>query len=105
MTKHPDLPEGYQAQPAWGFRDPTRGITYEFHRVYSPVDRLDRRGPTSQLDQALSYWEELPAGRWLTFAQAQRRSPRLKFDSFSTARWMRAHGNDHQEVPNDNPKS
>src|SRR5687767_9972276 len=52
----PRLPPGYQAQPAWGFRDRTGRLAYEFNRVYGPPERHDDRPPTCRLDRNLSYW-------------------------------------------------
>jgi hypothetical protein len=91
----PLLPSGYEAQAAWGFRDRTGRFSYEFNRVYGPPNRLDKRGPTSRLDEDLSYWgvtwptfsdtgDERPAGRWVSYAQARKlRGSRLTFERFS----------------------
>jgi hypothetical protein len=95
LNGRPSLPDGYQAQPVWGFRGPTGATTYEFNRVYRPPARRGRRGPSCRLDEALSYWHELPAGRWLTYAQARRLSDGLTFEQFSSERWMRERVDDH----------
>lgn len=97
----PSLPFGYEAQPAWGFRDRMGRFSYEFNRVYGPPSRLDRRGPICRLDEDLSYWgvtwptfsgtaDERPAGRWITYAQARTlRASRLTFERFSSLQQMR----------------
>jgi hypothetical protein len=97
----PELPAGYHAQQAWGFRDTDAGFYYEFNRVYGPPDEADPRGPIARLHQNLSYWsvmwpvtgatgDEHPAGRWMTYGQArQRRSRHLTFADFSSPEGMR----------------
>ena len=98
----PALPPGYEAQPAWGFRDLTGRFSYEFHRVYGRPDRFDRRGPMCRIDQDLSFWRttwstdgdpgsEHVAGWRLTYAQARAlRGSRLTFARFSSVERMRA---------------
>src|SRR5262245_47260671 len=83
----PELPPGYTTFPVWGFREPTRPISFEFHRVYDPRGRLD---------QNLSYWvmswpvftstgDEQPASRWIRYGDARRRlGRRLGFRDFSS---------------------
>ncbi len=83
------LPPGYQAQPAWGFRDPTGH--YEFSRVYGPA--RSRPGGLSvavgQLDKGLSHWSVTrPEGgrrTLVTYAQARTQLGRhLTFERFSS---------------------
>jgi hypothetical protein len=97
----PSLPSGYDAQSAWGFRDRTGRFSYEFNRVYTPPNRLDKRGPKCRLDEDLSYWgvtwstlsetgDERPAGRWVSYARARKlRGSRLTFERFSSLLQMR----------------
>ncbi|MCC6751526.1 MAG: hypothetical protein IT371_27990 [Deltaproteobacteria bacterium] len=92
----PTLPQGYDAQPAFGFSDATGRYSYEFNRVYGPMDSSGGRGPIARLDEDRSYWavgwstfegteEERPMGRWLTYAQARKLpGPRLTFERFSS---------------------
>jgi hypothetical protein len=96
----PALPPSFTAQPAWGFRDPIRDITYELVRVYGP-SRFLRSGSDVEgqpLDERRSYWRATPGassgasprGRALTFAQARERmGSRLGFTAFSTIEHMR----------------
>jgi hypothetical protein len=95
----PALPSGYEAQPFWGFHDDTGRFFYQFHRVYRPPSRRDRRGPTRQLDELLSFWavtwptrvkaiDERLAGRWISYAQArERQGPNLTFERFTSMRY------------------
>ena len=101
----PALPPGYEAQPAWGFRDSTGRFSYEFHRVYGPPDPADKNERRCVLDEQRCYWgvtwstwsatgDEHPAGRWLTFAQALALpGPRRTYDRFSS------HVHMHDELP------
>jgi hypothetical protein len=99
----PALPSGYEAQPAWGFQDPSGRCSYAFHRVYGPQRAL--RGPASikagRLNEGRSYWvvtwpvlhdsgEERPAACWLSFTEArQRQGQTLSFAQFSSVSHMR----------------
>lgn len=96
----PTLPDGYQAQEAWGFRGTDGEFFYEFSRVYGAAVTPDVHGPIARLDRNLSYWsmvwpvrgptgDEHPAGRWLTFGQAQQLRPHLSFEHFSSPLDMR----------------
>jgi hypothetical protein len=99
MTAHV-LPLGYEAQPLWGFHDDTGRFSYQFHHVYGPPHRLDRRGPLSQLDEQLSYWavtwstgarsaDQHLEGRWMSYAKARElRGPGLTFERFSSMRYQ-----------------
>jgi hypothetical protein len=92
------LPPGCEAQPLCGFHDQTGRFSYQFHRVYGPPRRRDRRGPLTQLDEQLSYWAvtwstsvksaaQHLKGRWLSYAQARKlRGPNLTFEGFSSMR-------------------
>jgi hypothetical protein len=94
------LPPGYEEQPFWGFHDQTGRFAYQFHRVYEPPRRRDRRGPLTQLDEQLSYWavtwstsvrsaDQHLEGRWLSYAQARKlRGPSLTFERFSSMRYQ-----------------
>lgn len=94
------LPPGYEEQPFWGFHDQTGRFAFQFHRVYGPPRRRDRRGPVSQLDEQLSYWAVTwstsvkSAGqhlesRWLSYAQARKlRGSNLTFERFSSMRYQ-----------------
>jgi len=93
------LPPGYEAQPAWGFRDRTGRCFYEFNRVYAPpLDPFDARGPVCPLDEDLSYWSavwptsgDTGAGRWMSYARARKlRGSRFTFEQFSSLSRMRA---------------
>lgn len=91
---HRSLPPGYQAQPAWGFRDPTGH--YEFSRVYKPAESTpNNMMKMSQLDEELSYWSVTrpmsgdSASRsghdqWVSYAQAREQlGPPMTFKIFS----------------------
>ena len=94
----PSLPAGYGAQEAWGFRNETGRVSYEFNRVYGPPNP---RG-VAHLVEGLCYWSVTwptvgasgdvhPAGRWMTYADARRLwSSRLTFERFSSVVQMRA---------------
>lgn len=93
----PELLRNYLAQPVWGWRDPTGELIYEFYHVYKPIVRLTDRAllMIDQLDEELSFWavswsglsssgDAQPAGRWMSYAEARRRSGlRLTFKDFS----------------------
>ncbi len=89
------LPAGYSASAAWGFHD-EQGFAYEFFRVYGPPHGTGIRGEFSRIVEALSFWSvsfptfdaagnERIAGRWASFANAQKVSrTRLTFQGFSS---------------------
>jgi hypothetical protein len=97
----PSLPPGYEAQPAWAFRDRTGRFFYEFNRVYGPPDSVEGRGPVCRPDEQLCYWsviwstfgedgDEHPAGRWITYGQARKLPGREPtFERFASLPWMR----------------
>jgi len=92
----PSLPAGYTSQVAWGFRDPSSGLFYDFFRVYRPPRSLHGLGPICQLDEERSYWltifwpsdhstSQRPAGRFIDYRQARKLSPSgLSFARFSS---------------------
>lgn len=94
------LPPGYEAQPLWGFHDDTGRFSYQFHHVYGPPHECDRRGPLSQLDEQLSYWQvtwstavrtfnQHLQGRSMSFAQARKlQGPNLTFERFASMRYQ-----------------
>jgi hypothetical protein len=98
LQSPPQLPTGYQSQPAWSFRDRTGRLTYKFDRVYQKAETVDdERGPTCQIDEGRSFvgvtWsspeDDRMTGRWLTFADARElRGPRMTFERFSSLRGM-----------------
>lgn len=97
----PTLPAGFEAQPAWGFRDPTGKVSYEFNRVYQQREASGARGPTSVIHEDLSFWgmtwakpgrpgDDQVEGRWLTFSEARKlRGARMTFARFSSLLQMR----------------
>ncbi len=78
----PSLPAGYTSQVAWGHRDPSGGLFYDFFRVYRPPRPLHGLGPICQLDEDLSYWLTMfwPPGQ----SNAQR--PVCRFINYRQAR-------------------
>lgn len=92
------MPPSFTAQPAWGFRDPIRDITYELVRVYGPARILRSDVEGQILDEERSYWRTRPGessgataeGRAITITQARERmGDRLSFAGFSSIRRMR----------------
>lgn len=96
---YPELPAGYEAQPAWGVSSGDR--SFELIRVYGPQRRVRGSIVAGRLDEARSYWVatwpvrqrsggEQPAARWITFGEARKRpGPRLSFARFSSVAHLR----------------
>ena len=93
------LPAGFQAQPAYQFRDPSGRFSYEFAHVYGPP-QAGVRGLVCQLDRDRSYWsvvgqiddagQETPARRSISYAEARRTLPgQITFAQFASEMHMR----------------
>lgn len=98
----PELPPGYESQPAWTFSDGSGQGSYEFHRVYSPAKPLPGRPSivVGHLDEGRSYWGVTwtmqghsgathPAASWISFDDARKKQRGLTFKQFSSATHMR----------------
>ena len=95
----PQLPDGYCAQAAYEFRDPSGTFSYEFARVYGPP-RDDERGSVCELDEDLSFWsitnyvdvagDDHSVGSAVSFARARAaHGGHLKFGQFASELYMR----------------
>ena len=97
----PELPAGYESQPAGTFSDGSGQATYEFHRVYAPAKPQPGRPSivVGHLDEERSYWGVTwtmqgdggathPAASWLSFGDAQKQQRALTFAQFSSATHM-----------------
>ncbi len=98
----PELPPGYESQPAWTFSDGSGQGSYEFHRVYAPAKPQPGRPSVvvGHLDEERSYWGVTwtvqghagathPAASWVSFADARKKQRGLTFQQFSSATHMR----------------
>jgi hypothetical protein len=96
----PQLPDGYHAQAAYEFRDPSGTFSYEFSRVYGPPRKHDKRGPICELDEDLSFWsitnyvdvagDDHSVASAVSFARARSaHGGHLKFGQFASELYMR----------------